>query len=277
MLTQVFTVEPLRGMHQKTGELGEIELQLLFVPSTAQVAEDLPLESPPLEAMLEYAKEKAIPADLLTMMREAAVILVGRTITELKATAGDDEDLGEEAFDFLTTLQVEALAEDPAADTSYDLDEDLKSTGMKKRPMRAKYATAVAFCLSKFFGLNPAVLTVVGNTLTKFSPAASTTGNYAAAVLGSLGMPEIALGGIQSYLKDRLNEEMLRLLNVGRGKKRWYKALQDICRGRGCAPEGVDIATEVVAFADSFSTAAALGRLVRGSGAAEVDEIVEVC
>lgn len=214
----------MRGMHQKVGELGEIELQLLFVPSQDQIEEDLPLESPPLQALLEYAKSQAVPPDLLTMMREAAVILVGRTVEELKASDGfepKDVSPGWETRQ-VEKLCKEAASEDPAVDLSYDLDADLKRTGVKKRAMRPKYETALAFCMSKFFGLNPTSLTVIGNTLTKFSPPASTTGNFAAAVLGCLGLPEVALGGIQSYLIDRLNEEMIRLLNVGRGKKRWY-------------------------------------------------------
>eukprot|EP01050_Picozoa_sp_SAG11_P025596 SAG11_NODE_5829_length_1454_cov_1.307011_3_plen_167_part_00 len=53
---------------------------------------------------------------------------------------------------------------------------------------------------------------------------------------------------------------MVRLVNVARGKKAWYKAVQDICRGRGCASAGVDIASENVAFADSFATAAGAAR-----------------
>ena len=109
VLTQVFTIEPMRGMHQKVGELGEIELQLLFIPCQKVVIDDLPLESPPLEAMLAYAKERAIPADLLTMMREAAVILVGRTIEELKAADGDEPEDVENGWRarLLTRLQTE--------------------------------------------------------------------------------------------------------------------------------------------------------------------------
>ena len=130
--------------------------------------------------------------------------------------------------------------------------------------------------LAKFLQLNPAVLSVIAGQTQKFKPGPMVTGNYAAAVLGCMGMPEIVLGGIQSFLNDRLYEEMIRLLNVARGKKHWYKAVQSISRGRGCAASCVDRASEVVAFADSFATAAALLRLRAGTGPSEVDEMVEV-
>jgi hypothetical protein len=85
LITNNFTLEPMRGMHQKVGELGELEMQLLFIPSEHQVEEDLPLESPAMTEMLQFAKDNAIPSDLLTLLREAAVILVARTVEELKA------------------------------------------------------------------------------------------------------------------------------------------------------------------------------------------------
>ena len=89
-------------------------------------------------------------------------------------------------------------------------------------------------------------------------------------------MPEKALAGIKTFLADRLSEELEKLLSIARGNDHWFRAMAQICRGRGCAAACVDHAAEVVAVADSFSTAAALYRLNAGAGAAGIDEIAQL-
>ena len=269
-LAQIFTVEPMRGMRQKPGELGDLELRMLFVPTVVPHVDDLPLDSPPMEELLAYAASRFVPNDLLVVMREAMVILVGRTVEELK---NPHHHTGRHEY---AKLHVEAAEEEPTVDRKYDLEADLLAEGVKTRPLRQKYATAVAYALGKFLGLNPSVFDVIEKSHRKFQPSSTIKGNFAAAVLGVLGLPEIALGGIRSFLRDRLKEEMIRLINAAKAKRRWFSALQDISRGRGCASSCVDAASEIVAFADSFSTASALLRLKAGKGAGEVDECVEM-
>lgn len=82
--------------------------------------------------------------------------------------------------------------------------------------------------------------------------------------------------GIKTFLRDRLTEEMEKLLSAARGNDAWFESLSQICRGRGCAAACVDHAAEVVAVADSFSTAAALYRLEAGAGAAPLKEMAQL-
>ena len=117
-------------------------------------------------------------------------------------------------------------------------------------------------------------------TIPKFDPAPEVTGGFAAAFMGTLRMDpseekrELAL--IKRFLADRLQEEMDKLLRAAKSKGAWRKELSQLCRGEGCSATSVDRASEIVAEADSFSTAAALFRLTDGSGAAEPEELAEL-
>eukprot|EP01052_Picozoa_sp_SAG31_P013748 SAG31_NODE_835_length_11646_cov_11.142201_8_plen_1125_part_00 len=272
-LTQIFHVEPIRGMHQQVGELGDLELRMLFVPTTIPHVEDLPLDSPPLANVLSYANERHVAYDLVEVLREAMVILAARSVAELK---NPQHTTDRSDYETLHGESEAELEQDPMIDRNYDLDEDLETEGIRHRPPRQKHATAVAYGLAKFFEVNPAVFNIIEHSTLKFQASPTIKGSFAAAVLGVLGMPEIALGGIRSFLRDRLKEEMIRLINAAKMKRRWYSALQDISRGRGCASTCVDHASEIVAFADSFATASALQRLKAGKGAAEVNENCEI-
>ena len=67
-----------------------------------------------------------------------------------------------------------------------------------------------------------------------------------------------------------------KLLRTAKSKGAWRKELSQLCRGEGCSATSFDRASEIVAEADSFSTAAALFRLTDGSGAAEPEELAEL-
>ena len=270
-LTMSFDIEPDRGMKERAGELGELEISMLFMPSEVQPEAPAPIRSTRLETMFEAIQEMGVNIDALDLAREATNILIDRTIDELKyiqpPTAAATDFVG---------LQREAFAEGPEVDMMYSLEEDLATEGKMTAPMRQKHRTAISFILSKIFDFNPALLGIIESTIPKFAPLPEVTGSFAAAVLGTIGMPEKALAGIKNFLRDRLTEEMEKLLSCARGNDEWFNALAQICRGKGAAAACVDYANEVVAVADSFSTSAALYRLNAGVGPASFEEAAEL-
>lgn len=165
-------------------------------------------------------------------------------------------------------------------DIAYKEDVDREMEAALLRPMRAKYLTAIAYALSKFLHINPALLNVVEVTVNKFDPAPEVTGNFAAAVLGTLGIDDTPqrkeLILVKRYLADRLNEEIEKLVRASKKNKSWFKELQKMCRGGGCSAASVERASEIIGEADSFSTAGALYRVAKGLGAAEPDELAEL-
>ena len=148
-----------------------------------------------------------------------------------------------------------------------------KEEDLGQKPLRPKYMAAISYCLSKFLGINPAVLDQIEDTLHKTMPAPATTGGFAAAMLGTLGFSERRLPQIKHYLRDRLTEEMERLVSASKRDKTFYKQIQLACRGRGPGAANVAHAAEIVAEANSFSTATALMRLRQGKGASEPEEL----
>eukprot|EP01043_Picozoa_sp_COSAG02_P021702 COSAG02_NODE_1110_length_14511_cov_30.804122_1_plen_2917_part_00 len=297
-----FDVEPTRGMPQERGlpgaPLGTITLRMEFVPSATQVVEEELATSDAVERLIAAADTANLNAELQALLRKAASIVIARTKSDLKAPAKKNsvkqlkemEKLGklDPQEPSLDQLQEESKVKKKETkrvlgrnvalvDLAYVEDVDVEMEAALRRPMRAKYMVAIAYCLSKFLGINPAVLNVIENTINKFEPAPEVTGGFAAAFLGTLELDtspqrrKLAL--IKRYLTDRLSEEMEKLLLAAGKNKQWRKALRQITRNKGASAASVDHASEIVGEADSFSTAAALYRLRHGSGPAEPDEI----
>lgn len=189
-LTQAFVIEPEFGMKERAGELGELEISLLFMPSEVQPQPPAPIESMRLQAMFDVIADLGINVDALNLAREASNTLIARTVDELRYIQPPQA-----AANDLVALQREAFAEGDEADIMYNLDQDLAMEGKLVKPMRQKHRTAISFILSKIFDFNPAVLGVIESTISKFAPVPEVTGSFAAAVLGTIGMPEKALSG----------------------------------------------------------------------------------
>ena len=270
-----FIIEPMRTMEEKHGELGELTLKMTFLPSDIQPEpSDLPT-CHSIESVIAAARQKNMNKDLCDMLREAGAIVLTRATADLQEGHG-----AAQVQQTLVELEAEAMEEAKQgdrglckADLTYDAEADKAANAAKLRPMRQKYMTAISFAMSKFLGINPAVIGVIGGTLNKFTPAPEVTGIFSAAVLGTLGLPGKALPGIKNFLRDRLTEEMEKLVRASKLDSDNFKQLQKVCRGLGCAQSAVDRASELVAEADSFSTAGALFRLKGGQGAAEQGEI----
>jgi len=268
-----FEIEPMRVMTQKHGELGTLTLALNFHASDAQPV--IPnVTSHRIEKLICTLQDHRVNADVIQYIREAAAIVLTRTRKNLQTPRPPKPTLRE----LQEQAEKEVAAKGPEeamyvkADLEYDADADKANERAASNPIRQKYMTAIAYCLGKFLGINPAVLGVVAGTIIKFAPAPEVTGSYAAATLGVLGLPERALAGIKKFLADRLSEEMEKLVRAARLDNQYFKELQKMCRGQGCAQAMVDRASSIVAQADSFSTAAALFRLKAGQGAAEPEE-----
>jgi hypothetical protein len=270
-----FTIEPMRIMEEKHGELGELRLRLLFEPSDIQPEEEALPTCHAIEALVEAAHHKNMNKDLIDMLREAGAIALTRAKSDLEK--GHANTQARQPLEVLEAQAVEEAEQDQRGvskhDLAYDADADRAAFHVSLRPMRQKYMTAISYAMSKFLGINPAVIGVISGTLNKFAPAPEVTGYWSAAVLGMLGLPAKALPGIKNFLRDRLKEEMEKLVRASKVDSDHFKQLQKICRGQGCAQSGVDRASELAAEADSFSTAAALFRLKAGQGPSEPNEV----
>ena len=268
-----FEIEPMRVMTEKSGELGTLTLQLNFTPSDVQPV--VPgVTSDRIERLICTLQEHRVNADVIQYIREAAAIVLTRTAKEMQNQMPPQPTLAELAE--IAEAETKATGPQEAMllkqQLEYDLDADKASERASNHPIRQKYMTAIAYCLGKFLGINPSVLGIIAGTIIKFAPAPAVTGAFAAATLGVLGLPEQALSGIKKFLEDRLYEEMEKLVRAARLDNQYFKELQKMCRGQGCAQAMVDRASGLVAQADSFSTAAALFRLKDGQGAAEPEE-----
>ena len=270
-----FTIEPMRIMEEKHGDLGQLRLRMLFETSEIQPDDEELPTCHAIEALVEAAHHKNMNKDLIDMLREAGAIVLTRAKRDLEEGHGNTQ-----VKDTLEELEAQAMKEAEEGqrglskgDLTYDADADRAAFQATLRPMRQKYMTAIAYTMSKFVGINPAVIGVIAGTINKFAPAPEVTGCWSAAVLGLLGLPTKALPGIKSFLRDRLKEEMEKLVRASKLDSNNFNQLQKICRGQGCAQSAVDRASEMVAEADSFSTAGALFRLKAGQGAAEPNEV----
>eukprot|EP01048_Picozoa_sp_COSAG05_P009420 COSAG05_NODE_773_length_7441_cov_3.657042_2_plen_1076_part_00 len=245
-----------------------LAVNMHYVPFPAQHIPAAVRTSHCVEELIEALKRMQVNISARQLVRDAAAIVINRTESELASETPLVVPKAEE-------IQQHAFAESNAeqVDMLYDLDEDRAMEAKLMRNMRAKYMTALAYCMGRFLGINSAVLGLFDSTVNIFEPAPEVTGAFCAATLSMLGMPERSLPSLKKYLQDRLYEECDKLVRAARLEDVWYKELQKMCRGQGCAETCVDRCAELVAEACSFSTAAALFRLRDGQGAAEAEEL----
>jgi Ca2+-binding EF-hand superfamily protein len=268
---QEFVIEPMRTMSvANNSDLGTLLVQLSFLPAEEQKLDEPMRTSRAVESLMAACRRIGINVTARTLMREAAAIVIKRQEAELKSSYKGEPSA--EALQRAAFLEKNA----DVVDTKYDLDADRKYEQKMQRKMRQKYMAALGFCLGRFFGINNALIGVIESTVNKFDPAPEVTGSFCAVAMGTLGFPHRKLSMLKTYLVDRLGEEMERLLRAARNDGDWYTQLQKMCRNRGCAETMVDRCTELVAEANSFSTAAALFRLRDGKGAAEAEELAEL-
>lgn len=242
--------------------------------SVAEVEGDSTMQlttSDAVEALIAAARDESqggvMSAEIIQLLREAATIVIARTKARLENPISRASN---------TELQRLALNED-SNDEAYVLQDDLKlEETYTARRLDYKYLCAIRYCICQFLGLNPSVLNQISSTINKFEPAPEATGEFAAVCLGTLGAPIRILSSVRTYLTNQLSEEMNKLLLVAKLERDWTRELSNICRGRGCATECVNLASERIAEANSFSTAAALMRLREAEGPAEAADLREL-
>ena len=164
-----FEVEPTRTMPQQAGELGELKIRLLFEEAMDELVPPEYRSSAAVESLLDMCARRRISAVAQNRIRQAAEIVIKRTEADLRSNRFGSEFGREESYEM---LQQESLQEVDAsgscpADVNYDTETDILAEKKMKRPLRAKYMSAIAFVLGKFLGINSAVSSLLNKHLVR--------------------------------------------------------------------------------------------------------------
>lgn len=268
--------EDLAGEFLDLGGEKKVDEYRQLVESGAQLASPLALE---LIDTLKSGAVGEINAQVIGLIREASTITIARTKDRLSANISEptNSDLQKQAMKEAGKTVEKGGIKVAKADLNYAEDSDQQQEmSYKIRRHDHKYEAAIAYCLSKCMGINPALLDLLGDTINKFAASPEAVGGFALSTLGTLGLQDEALPGVDRFLRDRLTDEMQKLVHAAKYDKSWYRQMGQVCRGKGCAAACVDRVSELIGEAGSFSTAVALMRLKEGLGAAEPHELTEL-